>query len=167
MSRIAALVFALFMAGLVPASAQQNAAAPILPSHLAVATDVLKASGMITMFQNSMPNVIGGIRVNATRQRPELAKDIEASIAELEKQIPDLMQDGVATAGRFLAARMSEDELKLVNTFLNSPAGKKYVEVLPGFMEEVVPFLEEWNRIVTQAIGRAFSDEMIKRGHKL
>ena len=67
------------MVGLSSASAQQQGLTreqmaemekalqtPLLPTHLAVATDVLKASGLMTMFNNAMPNVVGALRVNVT-----------------------------------------------------------------------------------------------------
>lgn len=164
-AKIAAL--SLFIAGVTPALAQQNAPPPITPSHQAIATDVLKASGMMTMFQNSLPNIIQGIRQQFTRQRPELARDIEGALGEIERQIPDITADGVSVASRFLAVRMNEAELKEVNTFLNSPAGKKYVETLPAFMEDVLPFLEQWSAAAGDAMSRAFRAEMQKRGHNL
>jgi uncharacterized protein len=166
-SRLRLAAIALLLSIGMPALAQQNAPPPITPSHQTVATDVLKASGMMTMFENSIPNVLAGLRQQFTRQRPELARDIEASLSEIEKQIPEIASDGVAVAARFLAVRMSEAELQEVKTFMNSPAGKKYVQVLPAFMEDVVPFLEQWNVAAGDAISRGFRAEMQKRGHNL
>lgn len=140
---------------------------PFLPSHLATATEVLKASGMMTMFENALPNVVGALRVNVTRQRPELAKDIEEALKLVEKESAKVMNDGLNGASRFLAIRMSEAELKDVVTFLNSPAGKKYVGVLPGFMDQVVPYLEVWNQEASGQMSKVFQEEMAKRGHKL
>lgn len=166
-SKLSAIAFALFALGAAPVLAQQNAAPPITPSHQAIATEVLVASGMNVMFQNALPNAISGIRQNVSRQRPELVRDIEASLAEIEKQIPEIASDGVAVASRFLAVRMSEEELKEVQKFLSSDVGKKYVAVLPAFMDDVVPFLEQWGQAAGQAINQAFRVEMQKRGHNL
>lgn len=140
---------------------------PFLPSHIAAATEVLKSSGMMTMFENALPNVVGALRVNVTRQRPELAKDIEESLKLVEKESGKVMNDGLNGAARFLAIRMTEAELKDVVTFLNSPAGKKYVGVLPGFMDQVVPYLEIWNQEAGSQMTKVFQQEMAKRGHKL
>lgn len=165
--RGACVAFALLMGVSMPALAQQNAAAPVVPTHMAIATDVLKASGLVTMFQNAMPNVIGGIRANLTRQRPELTKDIEESLKVVEVKMATMTDDGISSVARFLASRMSEAELKDVNTFLTSPAGKKYVATLPAFMEDVVPFLEQWNQQASGTLTKTFQEEMAKRGHKL
>ncbi len=146
---------------------QRALQAPIVPSHLAIATDVLKASGMITMFQTAMPNVVGSIRVNVTRTRPELARDIEDSLKVVEAEQDKISADGVSGAARFLAQRLNEAELKEINTFLNSSAGKKYVEVLPAFMDVVVPFLEIWSQEAAGRMMNLFQQEMTKRGHKL
>lgn len=146
---------------------QKALQAPIVPSHLALATDVLKASGMITMFQNAMPNVVGSLRVNVTRTRPELTKDIEESLKIVEAEQGKISADGVSGAARFLAQRLNEAELKEINAFLTSPAGKKYVEALPAFMDVVVPYLEIWSQEASGRMMTLFQQEMTKRGHKL
>lgn len=171
MSRALSAMFAPFafavMLAVTPALAQQNAAAPITPSHQAAAVEVLKASGMNTIFQNALPNAVAGIRQQVTRQRPELTRDIEASLAEVEKQVPEVINDGLGAAARFIAQRMSEDELKDVYKFLSSPVGKKYVDVLPGFMDDVMPFLQNWSQAAGAAMNEVFRSEMQKRGHTL
>ena len=148
-------------------SVEQVMKTPFIPSHLAAATDVLKASGMMTMFEKSLPNVVGALRVNVTRQRPELAKDIEESLKLVEKESSAVVGDGINGAARFLAIRMSEAELKEVAAFLATPVGKKYVDVLPAFMDQVVPFLEIWSQEANTRLAKIFMDDMAKRGHKL
>lgn len=140
---------------------------PFLPTHLQAAADVLKASGMTTMFENAMPNVVGTLRVNITRQRPELAKDIEEALKVVEADMPKATEDGLNGAARLFAIRMSEAELKEVHAFMISPAGKKYVDSLPAFMEHAVPYLEVWSQQVGSRLTTVFQQEMAKRGHKL
>lgn len=167
-------------AGLSAAQAQQAPAAPgpeadlakvlnapVIPSHLSIAEQVLKASGLRTMFENSLPNVVGALRVNVTRQRPELAKDIEASLKVVEEQGAKLLDTGVSGAARLMASKLTEAELKEVLTFMTSPVGKKYVEALPGFMDLVVPYLQVWAQEAGGQMTRVFQEEMAKRGHKL
>jgi hypothetical protein len=146
---------------------QKALQAPFVPSHLALATDVLSASGMLTMFQNAMPNVVGALRVNVTRTRPELARDIEEVLKVVEAEQGKISADGINGAARFLAQRMNEAELKEVNTFLKSPVGQKYVATLPPFMDLVVPYLEVWSQEASGRMMTLFKDEMTKRGHKL
>lgn len=155
------------------APAQQAPAAPgaltasFPPSHLDMAGQVLRASGLTQVFQNSAPDIVGSIRVNVTRQRPELAGAIEEVLKLVEAETGKLANEGVNAAARFLAARLTEPELKEINTFLTSPVGKKYVETLPAFMEEVTPFLQVWNQEVQGRLIQLFQSEMNKRGHKL
>lgn len=149
------------------ADIQKALTTPMVPTHLAVAADVLKASGMSTMFDNAMPNVVGSLRVNVTRQRPELAKDIEEALKVVEADVKKATEDGLQGAARLMAIRMSETELKEVLVFMTSPVGKKYVEVLPQFMEMAVPYLEVWSQQVGGRLTSVFQSEMAKRGHKL
>lgn len=149
------------------AELERALSAPMVPTHLAVAVDVLRASGMSTMFDNAMPNVVGSLRVNVTRQRPELAKDIEEALKVVEADVKKAAEEGLQGAARLMAIRMSEAELKEVLVFLTSPAGKKYVEALPQFMEMAVPYLEVWSQQVGGRLTAVFQSEMAKRGHKL
>jgi uncharacterized protein len=173
----ATLALALFSA---PALAQQAPQGPVgspmmkqaiegkfTDSHLDIAGQVLKASGLGVIFQNAVPNVVGSLRVNVTRTRPELAKDIEDALKVVEADVIKVTDEGTRAAARFLAVRMSESELKDVLTFLNSAVGKKYVESLPGVTEDIVPFVELWGQEVTGRLTKTFQDEMAKRGHKL
>jgi uncharacterized protein len=146
---------------------QKALSAPIVPSHLALATDVLKASGMRAMFVNSLPNVVGALRVNVTRQRPELTKEIEEVLKLVEANSEKVVDEGLTGAARFMALRMNEAELKEVLTFMTSTVGKKYVETLPGFMDQVLPYLQIWSEEAGQQLAGFFQAEMLKRGHKL
>jgi hypothetical protein len=141
-------------------------AAPVVPTHLDVARQVLIASGLRTMFVNSTPNVVGALRVNFTRMRPELTRDIEASLKAVEEATDKFVNDGLDGAARFMAVRLTEVELKEVLAFMTSPTGKKYVEALPGFMDLVLPYLQIWTQEVNERMTGVFQQEMLKRGHK-
>ena len=165
--RMLVLAGALAVGSAGAALAQQNAAAPVVPSHLTVAAEVLKASGLSRTFETSVPNVVNMLRTNVTRQRPELARDIEEALKTVEAKVPEMMNAGISEAARFLAARMNEAELKEVMTFLSSAVGKKYVETLPAFMDDMLPYLERWTQNAGQTMTGLFREEMAKRGHKL
>ncbi len=135
-------------------------------AHIEVATQVLQASGMTTIFQNAVPNVVGSLRVNYTRMRPELTKDIEESLRVVDAESIKVTDEGVKAAARFLAVRMGEKELREVQGFLTSPVGKKYVASLPGLTEDIVPFVELWGQEVAGRLMAVFTDEMARRGHK-
>jgi uncharacterized protein len=143
------------------------AAAPLPASHLAAAVDVLKASGLMVMIENATPNVVDGIRANMSRQRPELVKEIEESLAVTQAAIAGIRTDGLTNAASVLAERMTEAELKEIGIFLNSPAGKKYVSILPQYVEDIVPLLEGWSVAASERLTRIFQEEMAKRGHKI
>lgn len=170
--RVLALAGALVMAG---ASVAQQAApsAPkppptnLAPSHLAIAAEVLKTSGLMRTFEASTPNVVQMLRANVSRTRPELVKQIEESLAIVQTKMGEMTSDGLKGAAGYLAARMTEAELKDVNTFLTSPVGKKYVETLPAFMEDMLPYLEQWTQVVGQEAMAVFRAEMAKRGAPL
>lgn len=171
--RALALAGALAIAG---AAFAQQANAPrtpqpppsnFAPSHLAIAAEVLKTSGLMRTFEASTPNVVQLIRTNVTRTRPELVRQIEESLKVVQDRMGDMTAEGLKGAAGYLASRMTEAELKEVNTFLTSPVGKKYVETLPNFMEDMLPYLEQWTQVVGQEAMVLFRSEMAKRGAPL
>lgn len=137
------------------------------PSHLAIAAEVLKTSGLMRTFEASTPNVVQMLRANVSRTRPELVRQIEESLKVVEGRMTDMTNDGLKGAAGYLANRMTEAELKEVNTFLTSATGKKYVETLPAFMEDMLPYLEQWTQVVGQEAMVLFRSEMAKRGAPL
>jgi uncharacterized protein len=136
-------------------------------SHVEIASEVLRTSGLMRTFEASTPNVVQMLRANMSRTRPELVKQIEESLKVVEGRMAQMTADGLKGAAGYLAARMTEAELKEVNTFLVSPVGKKYVETLPAFMEDMLPYLEQWTQVVGQEAMTLFRAEMAKRGAPL
>lgn len=171
--RALALAGALALSGAAFAQQAQAPRAPqppptnFAPTHLAIAAEVLKTSGLMRTFEASTPNVVEMLRANMSRTRPELVRQIEESLKVVEGKMTDMTNDGLKGAAGYLAARMTEAELKDVNTFLTSPVGKKYVETLPAFMEDMLPYLEQWTQVVGQEAMAIFRAEMAKRGAPL
>ena len=171
--RALALAGALVMSG---AAFAQTAPAPAAPqpppanfpaSHIAIAAEVLKTSGLMRTFEASTPNVVQMLRANMSRTRPELVRQIEESLKVVEGKMIEMTNDGLKGAAGYLASRMTEAELKEVNTFLTSPVGRKYVETLPAFMEDILPYLAQWTQVVGQEAMVIFRAEMAKRGAPL
>jgi len=166
-----ALAGALAVSGL--ALAQTAPVAPLVPpanlpaSHIAIAAEVLKTSGLMRTFEASTPNVVQMLRANVSRTRPELVRQIEESLKVVEGKMVEMTNDGLKGAAGYLASRITEAELKEVNTFLTSPVGRKYVETLPAFMEDILPYLEQWTQVVGQEAMVIFRSEMAKRGAPL
>lgn len=160
-SRFAATTFALFLLAS-PAFAQTQPS----ESHLAVAREVAIGSGMTRSFDAMTEPLLGQLQqMNVTR--PEIKKDLDEVTTMLRPEVEQQKQKMVDNAARAFATRMSEAELKEVAAFYKTPAGKKYVELQPLLLDDIVRDLATWTQNVSEYIMIRARAEMGKRGHQL
>ncbi len=176
-SHLAVAALLLTLAAGLPVAAQTAAPPPAAPpinvpaaptaAHLAAARDVIIYSGAVRSFEQLLPNVIEQVRGTFTRQRPELIKDIEASLKVIVPEFDPQREELLNTAARIYASRMSEQDLKEAAAFFKSPAGKNYVETQPRIFDVLFTEMQGWmERVSQQAVGR-LRFEMKKLGHDI
>lgn len=158
-----------------PTLAQQPAPAPATPapaqaqfsaSHLALAREVAIGSGLTRSFDSILPTFSEQIKQQAVT-RPELTKDLDATLTSLEPEMELQKQQMINTTARVFAGRMSEAELRDVSTFFKSPAGQKYVQTQPLVLDELVREMQTWTQNVAEYLMVRVRAEMSKRGHQL
>lgn len=155
-----------------PAAPAAGAAAPATPpqpeppaSTLAAARDVVVASGMSRSFAPMVPDLMNQIVPLLTQTRPELKPDLTQVLKDLE---PEFIKDGermTDIAAHIYARRMTEDELKQTAAFFNTPAGKKYVEIQPAMLDELVVAMQSWTQELSSIMMTRVRQEMNKKGH--
>ncbi len=160
-SRLAVTSVALFMlASPVFAQAQPSA------GHLALAREVAITSGMTRSFDAMVEPFLDQLeQMNVTR--PEIKQDLQQVVAQLRPELEQQKQKMVDNAAKAFAIRMSEPELKEVAAFYRTPAGKKYVEMQPLLLDDIVKDLATWTQNVSEYIIIRARAEMSKRGHQL
>jgi hypothetical protein len=150
-----------------PAPAPAPAPQPqFTPAHLGFARDVAIASGITRSFDAILPQFADQIRQQMVT-RPELTKDLNEVLKNLEPEMELQKQQMVNTTARVFAARMTEAELKDVAEFFKSPSGLKYVQAQPLVLDELVKEMQTWTQNVAEYIMVRVRAEMGKRGHHL
>ncbi len=138
----------------------------IPPEKLAIARQVVLSSGMGRSFEPMVPQLESQIPRIVTRTRPELAKDVGAVLTQLQPEFDKKGDEMVDIAARIYARRLSEDELKATAAFFASPAGKKYVEVQPLMLDELVVAMQAWTQETSTFMMKRVQTEMEKKGDK-
>lgn len=161
-SRLAATTVALFMlASPVLAQTAQPTA-----NQLALAREVAVNSGMTRSFDAMTEPFFSQLeQMNVTR--PEIRKDLDEVVTILRPEVEQQKQKMIDMAARAFATRLSEQELKEISDFYKTPAGKKYVEVQPGLLDDIVRELATWTQNMSEYIMIRARAEMSKRGHQL
>ena len=184
--RLAGALLAASVAGAVigsPASAQTPplpsgtfmpppGAAPAAPpapaaSHLAVARQLVLASGLSRAFLGVVPDMAGKLNANLSQTRPEIARDLKATLDALQPEFATYNEDIVTFAGVVYTTLLSEQECKDALAFFNSPVGKKFVDVQPGVFANMGPAMGEWSKSVSVRMMDRVRTEMKKKGHEL
>ncbi len=138
----------------------------ISPSHLALAREVMLNSGIARSFDAIVPAFAEQIKKNSVT-RPELAKDLDEVLKNLQPEMELQKQRMIDVAARIYAKGLSEAELNEIVTFFRSPAGKRYVETQPQLLDELVGAMQDWTQDVSEYIMIRVRAEMGKRGHQL
>ncbi len=159
----------------VPAAPVPAAPMPVVPTlptpeppapQLAAARDLVIASGMARSFTPMVPQLKEQITPMLTRTRPDLTKDLGDVLTQLSPEFDKKTDEMIDIAAHIYARRMSEDELKQSAAFFNSPVGKKYVEVQPAMLDELVVAMQSWTQQLSLFMMQRVHDEMVKRGHQ-
>ena len=134
------------------------------PSHLAVAREVIIASGIARSFDGFIPQFVDQARATMGSTRPELIKDLDEIAATLPEKLGDLRNEIVEIGARVYAGRLTEAELKDINAFFKTPAGSKYVSSQPQVLEELFGEMQGWSQRLGVRVVELFREELQKRG---
>jgi hypothetical protein len=162
-----ALAFSVLAAPMALAQTGAPAQPAATESQLAAARDLITSSGAQRTFDSVMPSVVGQVRQTFSRQHPEMIKDIEASLKDIEPEIEAKRADILDIAAKVYAARLTEQELKDSAAFFKSPTGQKYVQAQPVIFDELFSEVRNWMAQLSDFTVSRLRTEMKKRGHDL
>ncbi|MFI5015174.1 MAG: DUF2059 domain-containing protein [Hyphomicrobiales bacterium] len=152
-----------------PAAPAQPAApaAPLPPlpaSHLALAREVLAASGVLRGFDPLAANIAMQLLQAYTQKRPANFKDFEEILLAMKPDLDARKGEIIAKAADIYARNLDEASLKAVLAFLQSPVGLKYTATLPVVLDQISAATEDWTKELATFMGQRVVDEMKKRG---
>ena len=150
-----------------PAITQAPAGLPPLePSdaHLTAAIEVVKLSGISRSIDLIVPQMVDKARQLFSKMRPELAGDIEKSIKDLQPDFDQQKTLALQIAARSFALRLSEPDLKELETFFKSAIGKKYVESQPAIVEQMTRSLDGFTQQLSQVVVDKMREDLKKKG---
>jgi hypothetical protein len=149
------------------APAAQPAPAPLPPlpaSHLALARQVMDASGVTANFEAIIGNVASQLLQIFVQKRPANTRDFEEILLSMKPELEAKKKELLDKASDVYARQLDENTLKTVLAFLETPAGKKYTAALPAVLNGVADATDAWTREIATQMGQRVVDEMKKRG---
>ena len=141
-------------------------AAPATPSPaaLAAADKILSAIGLKQSIAIVVPGMMAELETNVTRTRPEIRDSLRATLKGIQPEFDLTAKQTYVQAESLLVSEMSEKDITEVAGFFESPAGKKYVEVTPGFTRKLSDVVGGWREKLSTDILERARAEMKKKG---
>ncbi|MGQ4272515.1 DUF2059 domain-containing protein [Terrihabitans sp. B22-R8] len=161
--------WALVLAGslAMPAYAQTQAPAQPSPEHLALARAVLDFTGAGSSFDSIVPRLLQDARNVILRTRPMLQPDLDPIITSLTTKLSSRDDELLNEIAKVYATKFTENELKDIAKFYQSPVGQKMTGALPEILRESFGFAQEWSQRVSVEVMNEIRAEMSKKGHDM
>lgn len=166
---LAALV-ALAMIGIARPAAAQGAAPsarPPSPAAILLAKQILELKGVKDVFVPLVRGVVVKTRDMFMQTNFMWSKDLNEAAVTVEKQYDSRISELVDTSARIYASHFTEQELRDLLTFYQSPLGRKAIVEEPRAETESLSAAGAWADNVSQDVLNSMRVEMKKRGHDM
>jgi len=158
-----AAAFAGALAAFVPvAHAQQPSAA-----SMQLAKQLITATGATSVFNPLIAGVVEQAKLLFLQQDPSLAKDLNEVAAKMRTDLQPRFAELNDEVAKLYATNFTEQELKDILTFYQSPAGKKLLVTQPKVIDSSMAFAQTWANKLSDEVIAKMRDEMKKKGHAL
>jgi len=157
------VAIAIALAGFIPtAHGQQPSAASIQ-----VAKQLIAVTGATAVFNPLIAGVVEQAKILFLQQNPALAKDLNEVAAKIRTDLQPRFSEISDEVAKLYAANFTEQELKDVLAFYQSPSGKKLLTTQPKVIDASMGFAGDWANKLSDEVIAKMRDEMKKRGHPL
>jgi uncharacterized protein len=139
-----------------PAAPAAAAPAAAAPASIVAADTILNAIGLKQSISLVVPGMLAELETNVTRTRPEIKDSLRATLKTIQPEFDQTARETYVQAESMLASQMSEQEITQVAAFFDSPAGKKYVQITPAFLQNLTDVTGNWReKLSTEILERA------------
>jgi uncharacterized protein len=150
-------VAALAFSGLALTSAK---AQEISESHLNAARAAIAATDATDQFDNILPNAAELLRAELLRKDPNLLDQINTVVTDKTILLAGRRADLETEAARVYARVFTEDELKAIAAFYETPAGKKLLSDGPIVIRELIKAANIWQEGIARDLAVEVGTEL-------
>lgn len=151
-----------------PASAQQQPTVEGLPNPPAAAVALAREIATLKQAGNLYSGAVAGL-VAQTRDQflatnLDKQKDLDEVASKVAKDLDGRQNEIGEAMAKIYASGFTEQELRDLLAFYQSPLGRKTIETEPKAMELSMTYINMWAQKFSEEIATRFKDEMKKRG---
>jgi len=160
-------IAAIGVAGSQVAQAQAPAAKPPSPAALLIAKQIVEIKGVKDVFDPVVRGVVEKAKSVFLQTNFMLSKDINEIAANVHKDYDARVSELVDATARIYATHFTEQELKDMLTFYQSPLGRKMIVEEPKALDESMQNAATWADNLSEDVMAKMRAEMKKRGHDM
>ena len=170
-TRLAMAAFlALAVAGAAVPAAAQNPATTIpqvSPGALLLAKQIVQIKHVDDVFKPIVAGVVQKSRDMFLQTNFMYQKDIDEVAQSVGKQFAPRVTEVIDSTAHFYASHFTEQELRDLLTFYQSPVGQKALAEEPKVLDQSMVYAGTWAENLSQEIIQAMRVELKKRGHDM
>jgi uncharacterized protein len=153
---------AFLAAAILPMLAQGVFAQEIAQSHLDAARAAVKSLNATDQFDRILPTAAETLRQELLKKDPNLSDQITTIITDQTVALASRRSDLEAEAARVYARVFSEEELKAISAFYETPAGLKLMKEAPILVRELVKAANIWQDGIARDLAQNVGAELTK-----
>ena len=137
------------------------------PDAVAAAKELLGVMHSADNFKTMMPTIMQALKPAVVQGRPEVERDYDALIPALMGAMTSRLDEMIDKIAGVYASKFSAAELREVTTFYRGPIGQKFVQQLPGIMQESMAIGQQFGQQLASDLQRRMIEELRKKGHNI
>jgi hypothetical protein len=146
-----------------PAAPASTPPAPS-PAALGYAATILNDVGMKPSLDRIVPGMLAEMQHEVLATRPELKDALDGAVQTITPEFLKSEQQVLDAAAKAFASLMTEQELKDIAAFYESPTGKKFVLAQVALANRVAAVAAEWRQQLATAMLTRVHEELKKKG---
>ncbi|MBA5779359.1 DUF2059 domain-containing protein [Stappia sp. F7233] len=144
---------------------EQKKPEPVSETHLQAAKEAVLAAKVLTPYDNFLPLIAEQTRTLFVRSNPSAGAEIDEVVNEVALNMVEKRPELNQIVYEVWARRFSEEELKEIAAFYNSPVGQKFSDLGGELTALSVGAGKQWSDRISAEMVSIVRDELKKRGY--
>ena len=137
------------------------------PETVAAAKDLMAVMRSSDNFKTMMPSIMQALKPAIVQGRPEVDRDFDALVAPLLGAMNSRLDEIIDKVAGIYARNFTAAELREVAAFYRGPTGQKFVQKLPGVMQESLVVGQQFGQQIAGELQQRMIEELRKKGHNI
>jgi uncharacterized protein len=137
------------------------------PDAMAAARELVTVTRAAEQLKTLLPLIMQQLKPAIVQGRPEVERDFDVMVPimlDIANTRSAVMIEEVATV---YARNFSAGEMQQLIEFYRGPVGQKFLEKMPGIMQESMVVGQKFGQSVATELRGRMIEELRKRGHKI